>query len=75
MMERIRCTTVTDTLLKAMEKADKMDGVLVLYYKKSDSAGSDYEVGCSLGSDDMRADAILWLLEQYKAWVLGLARR
>ncbi|HXN71513.1 MAG TPA: hypothetical protein VN861_03055 [Candidatus Acidoferrales bacterium] len=71
-MDRIKCTSVTDTLMKAMERADSMDGVLVLFYKRSDT---DQEIGCSFSSDDMRADSTLWLLEQYKAWLLGLARR
>lgn len=71
-MERIQCTSVTDTLMRAMEKADSMDGVLVLYYRKD---GDDTEIGCSLGSDNMKADSVLWLLEQYKIWLLGVARR
>lgn len=68
-MERIKCSDVTDTLLKAMEHADDMEDVLVLYYAKKGRKG------CYLGSEGMKASDMLWVIEQFKAWLLGLAHR
>ena len=68
-MERIKCTTVTETLMTAMEHADEMEDVLVVYYAKENCKGSCFV------SDGMKATDCLWLVEQFKAWLLGLARR
>jgi len=68
-MKRIKCTTVTDTLAQAMERADDMEDVLVIFYAKAPAKG------CFFVSDGMKASDSLWLIEQFKAWLLGLARR
>jgi len=68
-MERIKCTTVTDTLMKAMEHAEEMEDVMILYYAKEDCTGSMFT------SESMKSHDALWLIEQFKAWLLGLAKR
>jgi hypothetical protein len=68
-MERIKCTTVTNTLMAAMERAEEMEDVMVIYYAKDGCRGSMFV------SEDMKASDALWLIEQFKAWLLGLARR
>ena len=68
-MNRIKCSSVTDTLITAMEKADEMDGVLVLYFAKEGGKGSYF---CDEGT---RAHDLLWLIEQFKAYLLGLVHR
>jgi hypothetical protein len=68
-MKRIVRSTATDTLLAAMEKADEMEDVLVIYYAKDGFKGHCFN------SEGMKSSEALWLIEQYKAWLLGMARR
>ena len=68
-MERIKCTTVTETLMAAMEHAEEMEDVMIIYYAKESCKGSAFT------SEGMKAHDALWLLEQFKAWLLGLAKR
>lgn len=68
-MERIPCTDVTDTLLKAMEYAESMEDVIVVYYAKEGCKGN-----CFTSAGIKSSDA-LWLIEQFKAWLLGLEKR
>lgn len=68
-MERIQCTTVTETMMAAMEHAEDMEDVLVIYYAKDGCKGS-----CFL-SENMKSSDALWLIEQFKAWLLGLEKR
>jgi hypothetical protein len=68
-MDRLKCSTVTDTLMQAMERAEDMEDVVIIYYAKDGCKGSMF---CSEG---MKSSDTLWLLEQFKAWLLGLARR
>lgn len=66
---RIQCSTVTETLMMAMENADEMEDVIVIYYAKDGCRGNCFS------SENMKASDALWLIEQYKAWLLGLERR
>jgi hypothetical protein len=68
-MQSDKCVTVTDALMRAMEKADEMQAVVVFYYAK------DIEQSGVVVSQTMNPPDILWLLEQIKAWLLGLAKR
>lgn len=68
-MKRIVRSTATDTLLAAMEKADEMEDVLVIYYAKDGFKGHCFN------SEGMKSSEALWLIEQFKAWLIGLARR
>jgi hypothetical protein len=68
-MERIKCTNATDALVQAMEHADEMDDVLIIYYAKEGERGHCFH------SEGLKSSDALWLLEQYKAWLLGLAKR
>lgn len=55
--------------MQAMEHADEMDDVLVIYYAKDGCKGNSFV------SEGMKSSDCLWLLEQYKSWLLGLAKR
>lgn len=70
-MELGQCTkqSVTDALIEAMEHVEEMDGVLVIYYAQRGFKGHSFV------SKDMKASDCLWLIEQYKAWLLGLEKR
>jgi len=68
-MKRIVKSTVTDTLLAAMERADDMEDVLVIYYAKPGCKGS------YLCTEGMKASETLWLVEQFKLFLLGVAKK
>ena len=68
-MERIVCNNASDMLIKALERADDMEDALVIYYAKEGCKGNYF---CTEG---MKAHDTLWLIEQFKAWLLGLAKR
>jgi len=68
-MRRVTCSTVTDTLMKAVEHADDMEDVLVVYYAKEGAKGSMF---CNEG---MKTSDMLWLIEKLKLWLLGVQLR
>lgn len=68
-MDRIACNNASDTLIKALEHADEMEDVLVIYYAKENCKGHYF---CSEG---MKASDTLWLVEQFKLWVMGVTKR
>ena len=68
-MKRIVCSTATDTLMSALEHAEDMEDVLVIYYAKEGRKGNCFT------SEGMKSSDALWLVEQFKAWIMGLAKR
>jgi hypothetical protein len=68
-MKRVTCSTVTDTLMKAVEHAEDMEDVLVIYYARDGAKGSFF---CN---DGMKANDMLWLVERFKLWLLGVQLR
>lgn len=68
-MKRVTCSTVTDTLMKAVEHADDMEDVLVIYYAKDGCKGSFF---CNEG---MKTHDMLWLLRKFELWLLGVQLR
>jgi len=68
-MKRLQFSTATDTLIAALDHADEMEDILVLYYAKDGCKGHCFN------SEGMKASEALWLIKQYEAWLLGLARR
>lgn len=68
-MRRVTCSTVTDTLMKAVEYADDMEDVLVIYYAKEGAKGSFF---CNQG---MKSADMLWLLKKFELWLLGVQLR
>lgn len=69
-MKRIESSSSSEALINALEHADEMEDVLVLYYTKPEATGGSYF--CSSG---MKASDALWLLEQFKLYLLGVAKR
>jgi hypothetical protein len=65
-MKRISKGSVTEALMEAMEKADELDQVLILYrYKDS---GDTEHLGCS-SNDELTVRDGNWLVDVYKNWV------
>ncbi len=69
MDQRIKCTDVTEALMKAMEKADEMGCVLILYeVKDSDPPRmGSFDSGLTLSGSN-------WLIDCFKAWLFAWAR-
>lgn len=66
--ERIECQkSVTDTLMKAMEKADDMKQVIVIYETHEDNKSAS---GGIFTQDEMTLSKINWLLDMGKKWVI-----
>ena len=65
-VDRIASKSVTDTLARAMENADKMRNVVVLYDTPEDCD----EPGGVFIQEDVAFSSILWLLEQAKKWII-----
>lgn len=64
-LTRIQKTTVTDTLLQAIEEADDIEAVAVLYYRK------DRQHAALITSQNMKNTELNWLLDRAKLWLLG----
>jgi hypothetical protein len=58
--------TVTDTLMHAMESADKMSHVIILYETHEDNKSS---TGGVITQDDVTMSKINWLLDMAKQWL------
>jgi len=71
-LERTNCgTSVTDTLMRAMEHADRMRTVVVVYDTTDEY---EKEHGCSGGvivQNDTKVSSINWMIDQTKRWLLG----
>lgn len=68
-MDRIVSNNASEALIKALEHADEMEDVLVIYYAKEGCKGAYY---CSEG---MKAHDTLWLIENFKCWLLGIIKK
>jgi len=64
--DRLASKSVTDVLVRAMENADKMRTVIVIY----DTPEECESPGGILLQDDTTFSSILWLLEQAKKWLI-----
>lgn len=69
MAERIKCTTVTDTIAHAMENAENIDQILILYREKSDD-GENATYG-HISNDGMTQGESNFLVDAFKAWMFG----
>lgn len=68
-MERIKVSTVTEALMKAMEQADDLEHVVVIYQRKKDT-----EKRFSLGyyaDADVELQTLNYLLDTLKFYLLG----
>jgi phenylpyruvate tautomerase PptA (4-oxalocrotonate tautomerase family) len=64
--DRLASKSVTDVLAKAMENADKMRTVVVIYDTPEDA---EYPGGIFV-QEDTTLSSILWMLEQAKKWIV-----
>ena len=64
---RIQCNSVTDTLMRAMEHAEEMDKVVVMYQTKKES---DYPGGF-FTQDELTLETLNYFLDRVKAWIFG----
>lgn len=72
-MERIVCNDVTDTLIQAMEKSDRMKSVVVIYetteeYEKAHE-GFNYGI---FHNNNATVEKLNWMVNVAKNWMFGL---
>lgn len=66
-VKRIQATSVTDAIASAMEKAEDMESVIILYQNKPHC-----EVSFGFITDpDTSVATTNWLVDTFKAWLLG----
>jgi len=53
--------------MRAMEHADQMDGVLVLY---TNSEGEESAGGC-FTDGEMKIETVNWMIDNFKRWLLS----
>lgn len=69
--ERTNCgTSVTDTLMKAMERADRMRTVVVIYDTTDEYEKESRVTEGVICQDDVKCSVINWMLDQAKRWLL-----
>lgn len=62
-LERIKINgTITDTLIAAVEMADEIEDVLILYRKKNNQSGFMY-------ADAVTYAMMNWMVDTFKAWL------
>ena len=66
-LARINASSVTETLMRAVEYADKMKFVVVLYETKDEEESS----GGVFTQDEVTFAQINWLLDRAKQWLLS----
>jgi hypothetical protein len=70
--ERINAgQSATDTLMKAMEKADRMRTVVVVYDTTDEFEKAEGITGGVIVQDDTKVSSINWMIDQAKRWLLG----
>ncbi len=66
-MQRIKCNSVTEALVDAMEKADEMEHVLILYQTKREydkNSGSFNDASLTINEAN-------WIIDKFKYWMLA----
>jgi hypothetical protein len=63
---RIASKSVTDTIARAMEEADRIKVIVIVY----ETLDGDDSPGGLLLQDDVEFSTINWLLDQAKKWVI-----
>jgi hypothetical protein len=64
-MERFDCETVTDTIARAMENAEKMKSVVILY----ESVEGEKSAGGIITQGNMTLATLNYLLDLGKRWI------
>jgi hypothetical protein len=68
-MQRLACNSVTEALMQAMERADDIDHIVILYEKKKE-VEEDCPYGMFLdGQTDLRT--MNYMLDVCKQWIFG----
>lgn len=70
-MKRIIANSITEAIAEAMEKADDMECIIILYQNKP---GCEINHGFITDPDSSVATAN-WLVDSFKAWALGCFSR
>lgn len=65
-MKRITKNTVTDALLEAMEHADQMESIAILYHNKP----SDSKAFGMITDDGCTVERMNFLVDVFKAWMI-----
>ena len=65
--KRINCSSVTETLMRATEQADRMEFVVVLY----ETHDSEETPGGLITQKDVTLAEVNWLLDQAKVWLFS----
>jgi len=65
-IQRIATQSVTDTIARAMEQADRMERVVIIY----ETVEGEKSPGGMLVQEDTTFPAINWMLDQAKKWVI-----
>jgi len=63
--------SATDTLMKAMEKADRMRTVVVVYDTTDEFEKDTGITGGVIVQDETTVSSINWMIDQAKRWLLG----
>lgn len=66
-MKRIVKDNVTDALMDAMEKANEMESVIILYHNKPEAAKG---IGM-ITNDDCSVARANFLVDAFKAWLMN----
>jgi hypothetical protein len=65
--ERIKLSTVTDALLAAMERAEQMEHVLILWCPKGEVSAA----GGFMTDGEQTVAETVWMIERFKQWLLS----
>lgn len=65
-MRRIICSTVTETLMNALEHADEIDNLVIICWNKE----GQVKTGQAFSDDGMTTAQCLMLVEQFKFWLM-----
>lgn len=66
-MKRIAKSTVTDAIMEAMEMADEMESIIILYQNKPEAKVCNGFIT----SEDTKMETANFLVDQYKAMIFG----
>jgi hypothetical protein len=68
-VKRITSNSVSTALMTVLEDAENLDQVLILYrYKDSTEDNAHYAFH---HNEDMTLESCNWLVDHFKAWVIG----
>jgi hypothetical protein len=66
-MKRLTSSTVTEALMAAMEEADRMENVIILYDTKRDDEGPD--TSGMFVNEGLDTKTVNYMVDCFKAWL------